>query len=38
MSFLEEFSKTLSTISGISQTPILLITYSVIAIIIIESM
>lgn len=36
MNFLEEFSKTLSDISGISQTPILLITYSIISIIIIE--
>ena len=36
MDFLENFSKILSDLTGISQTPILLTTYSVIAIIIID--
>ena len=36
MSFLEEFSKSLSNISGISDTPILLTIYSITAIIIIS--
>ena len=36
MEFLQNFSKILSELTGISQTPILLITYSVIAVIIID--
>ena len=36
MEFLQNFSKILSEFTGISQTPILLITYSVIAVIIID--
>lgn len=36
MNFLQEFSKILSELTGISKTPILLTTYSIIAIIIID--
>ena len=36
MKFLQEFSKSLAELTGINQTPILLITYSIIALIILD--